>query len=146
MVCALVPEFGDMSPAMSTNELNISGCMVVRSTAQVPPIDQPTIPQLARSALTPKLDFMNGTTSLVRWSAALPRGPLTHSVSLLNAPPESTNTNTGAFPWCVAAYLSMVVMALPARSQSAGVLNSPPIIITVGSFGGGLEANHAGGR
>ena len=28
-------------------------------------------------------------------------------------------------------------MALPARSQSAGVLNSPPIIITVGSCGGG---------
>ena len=55
MVCALVPEFGPMSPAMSTNALNISGCITVRSTAQVPPIDQPTTPQLARSALTPKL-------------------------------------------------------------------------------------------
>ena len=39
-----------------------------------------------------------------------------------------------------------VVTALPARSQSAGVLNSPPIIITVGSRGGGSLANHAGGR
>ena len=44
-----------MSPAMSTNALNKSGCITVRSTAQVPPIDQPTTPQLARSALTPKL-------------------------------------------------------------------------------------------
>ena len=38
---------GDRSPAMSTNALNISGCIAARSTAQVPPIDQPTIPQLA---------------------------------------------------------------------------------------------------
>ena len=36
--------------------------------------------------------------------------------------------------------------ALPARSQSAGVLNSAPIIITTGSRGGGLLANQAGGR
>ncbi|MCW2654394.1 MAG: hypothetical protein QOE41_534 [Mycobacterium sp.] len=36
--------------------------------------------------------------------------------------------------------------AFPARSQSAGVLNSPPIIITTGSFGGGSLAYHAAGR
>jgi hypothetical protein len=89
---------------------------------------------------------MNGTTSLVRWSAALPRGPLTHSVSLLNAPPESTKTNTGALPPCAAAKSSMVFTALPPRIQSAGVLNSPPIIITVGSRGGGSVAYQAGGR
>ena len=88
---------------MSTNELNRSGFMAVRSSAQVPPIDQPTTPQFAGSLLTPKSAVMNGTTSLVRWSAAFPRGPLTHSVSLLNAPPESTKTNTGAFPrWAAA--------------------------------------------
>ena len=33
---------------MSSNALNMSGCMTARSTAQVPPIDQPTTPQLAR--------------------------------------------------------------------------------------------------
>ena len=76
----------------------------------------------------------------------MPRLPLTHSVSLLNAPPESTKTNTGALPPCRAAKSSIVFAALPARSQSAGVLNSPPIIITVGSGGGGLLENQAGGR
>src|SRR5579875_2117822 len=146
MVCALVPELGPRSPAMSTNVLNSSGCITVRSTAHVPPIDQPTTPQLDRSGLTPKVDTMNGSTSLVRWSAALPRAPFTHSVSLLNEPPESANTNTGALPPCAAANSSIVATALPARSQSAGVLNSPPIIITVGSRGGGVLANHAGGR
>ncbi|CPR07756.1 hypothetical protein BN971_01093 [Mycobacterium bohemicum DSM 44277] len=75
-------------------------------------------------------------------------------MSLLNAPPESTNTSTGALPACAAAKSSIVLTALPARVQSAGVLNCPPIIITVGSFGGGLspasgwcpQVNHAGGR
>lgn len=76
----------------------------------------------------------------------MPRTPLTHSVSLLNAPPESTNTSTGALPSWAAAKSSMVLMASPARVQSAGVLNCPPIIITVGSGGGGLLANHSGGR
>jgi len=71
---------------------------------------------------------------------------LTHSVSLLNAPPESTNTNTGARPSWIVANSSIVLIALPARVQSAGVLNCPPIIITVGSGGGGLLANHSGGR
>ena len=66
MVCSLVPALGPRSPAMSTNALNRSGCMTVRSTAQVPPIDQPATPQLARFGLTPKFETMNGTTSLVR--------------------------------------------------------------------------------
>jgi len=66
MVCALVPELGPRSPAMSSNALNMSGCMTVRSTAQVPPIDQPTTPQLAQSGLTPKFEIIKGTTSLVR--------------------------------------------------------------------------------
>ena len=47
---------------------------------------------------TPNSAIRQGTTSFVRWSAALPRGPFTHSVSTLNAPPESTKTATGAFP------------------------------------------------
>jgi hypothetical protein len=76
----------------------------------------------------------------------LPRLPSTHSVSLLKAPPASANTMTGALPWCAAAKASAVATALPARIQSAGVLNSPPIIITTGSRGGGLVAYHAGGR
>lgn len=84
---------------MSSNALNMSGCMTARSTAHVPPIDQPTMPQFAGAALTPKFAFMNGTTSRVRWSADRPRVPFTHSVSLLNAPPGSTNTTTGAKPW-----------------------------------------------
>src|SRR6201996_8873243 len=146
MVCALVPAFGLMSPAISTNALNNSGCITVRSNAQVPPIDQPTEPHCEAFGLTPKVEIMYGTTSLVKWSAAFPRAPLTHSVSLLNAPPESTNTNTGALPPCAAAKSSIVFAALPARSQSAGVLNSPPIIITVGSGGGGSVAYQAGGR
>src|ERR1700761_7826830 len=146
MVCALVPAFGLMSPAISTNALNNSGCITVRSNAQVPPIDQPTEPHCEAFGLTPKVEIMYGTTSLVRWSAAFPRLLLTHSVSLLNAPPESTNTRTGALPPCAAAKLSIVPIALPARVQSAGVLNCPPIIITVGSCGGGLLANHSGGR
>src|ERR1700737_249272 len=146
MVCALVPAYGPMLPAMSTNELNSSGCLTVRSTAQVPPMEQPTTPQGAAWGLTPKFETIYGTTSLVRWSAAFPRLPLTHSVSLLNAPPESTKTNTGALPSCAAASSSIVFTALPARAQSAGVLNSPPIIITVGSCGGGVLTNHAGGR
>ncbi len=82
----------------------------------------------------------------MRWSAALPRTPLTHSVSLLKAPPESMNTNIGALPSCAAAKSSIVLTALPARVQSAGVLNCPPIIITVGNGGGGVVANHSGGR
>ena len=89
---------------------------------------------------------MYGTTSLVRWSAAFPRLPLTHSVSLLNAPPASTKTSTGALPPCVAANWSAMVIALPVRNQSAGVLNSPPIIMTVGNGGGGSVAYQAGGR
>src|ERR1700722_21007083 len=40
----------------------------------------------------------------------------------------------------------MVVNAPPGRSQAAGVLNAELIIITVGSRGGGLLLNHAGGR
>src|SRR5271163_4722580 len=40
----------------------------------------------------------------------------------------------------------MVSKALPARSQSAGVLKAELIIMTVGSWGGGLLLNHAGGR
>jgi hypothetical protein len=32
--------------ATSTNALNISGCITARSTAHVPPIDQPVMPQL----------------------------------------------------------------------------------------------------
>ena len=49
----MLPELGARSPAMSSNVLNMSGCMVARSTAQVPPIDQPTRPQFARLVLTP---------------------------------------------------------------------------------------------
>jgi hypothetical protein len=67
-------------------------------------------------------------------------------VSLLNEPPESTNTSTGALPPCARAKSSIVFAALPVRNQSAGVLNSPAIIITVGNFGGGLLANQAGGK
>src|ERR1700758_459476 len=146
IVCCLVPAVGPRSPAMSTNELNSSGCITVRSTAQVPPIDHPTMPQLALAGLAPNCEIIKGTTSLVRWSAALPRLPLTHSVSLLNEPPESTNTNSGALPPCALWKSSIVLAALPVRSQSAGVLNSPAIIITTGNFGGGLLLNHAGGR
>ncbi|SHV87592.1 Uncharacterised protein [Mycobacteroides abscessus subsp. abscessus] len=98
MVCSLVPALGPMSPAMSTNVPNCSGCITARSTAQVPPMDQPTTPQFAGLALTPNVDSRYGGMSLVRWSATLPRGPLTHSVSLLNEPPASTKTNTGALP------------------------------------------------
>src|SRR4029077_46430 len=132
-----------MSPAMSTKVLNNSGCITVRSTAQVPPIDQPTTPQLA--VWTPKVDTAYGGASLVRWSATLPRGPLTHSVSLLNEPPTSTKTNTGALPLWAAANLSIGAIASPVRGQSDGVLNSPAIIMTTGSFGA-FAANHAGGR
>ncbi len=131
---------------MSSNALNISGCITARSTAHVPPIENPAMPQFSRCALTPKFETMNGTTSLVRWSAEFPRLPLTHSVSLLNAPPGSTNTSTGALPPCAAAKSSAVLIALPIRAQSAGVLNSPPIIITAGRGGGGLVAYQAGGR
>jgi hypothetical protein len=46
----------------------------------------------------------------------------------------------------VAAKESSVAAAFPARIQSAGVLNSPPIIITVGSGGEGSVAYQAGGR
>src|ERR1700739_2302659 len=146
IVCSLVPATGPRSPAMSTKELNSSGGITVRSTAQVPPVDHPTMPQLALAELAPNCEIMKGTTSLVRWSAALPRLPLTHSVSLLNEPPESTNTNSGALPPCAFWKSSMVFAALPVRSQSAGVLNSPAIIITTGNFGGGSLLNQAGGR
>src|ERR1700712_4109990 len=129
---------------MSTKLLNSSGCITVRSTAHVPPIDQPTTPQSALAELVPKVALTYGTTSFVRWSATLPRAPLTHSVSLLNDPPESTKTSTGALPSCDRAKESTIAAALPVRSQSAGVLNSPPIIITTGSLAAGLEANHRG--
>ncbi len=67
----------------------------------------------------------------------MPRPPLTHSVSLSNAPPGSANTSTGELPLWAAANASTVSTALPARTQSAGVLTMPPIISTVGSCGGG---------
>ena len=56
MVCVLLPAFGKKSPATSRNALNFSGCITVRSTAQVPPIDHPATPQLDRSRLTPKFE------------------------------------------------------------------------------------------
>ena len=58
------------------------GYFTVRFSAQVPPEDQPTTPQFAGSSLTREVVDREGTTSSVRWSAALPRTPLTHSVSL----------------------------------------------------------------
>src|SRR6476469_5209223 len=131
---------------MSSNALNMSGCITARSTAQLPPIDQPTMPHFERLGLTPNFETIYGTTSLVRWSAALPRLPLTHSVSLLNAPPASTKTSTGALPPWAAANPSATLTALPVRTQSAGVLNSPPIIMIVGRGGGGSVAYQAGGR
>src|ERR1700710_701097 len=42
-------------------------------------------------------------TSRVRCDAASPRGPSTHSVSVLNVPPASAKTRTGATPPCAAA-------------------------------------------
>src|SRR5262249_27410959 len=71
--------------------------------------------------------------------------PLTHSVSLLNAPLWSTQTTTGALPTCLWAKSSSIFCA-PALGQSAGWPNSAPIIITTGSAGGGLVAYHEGGR
>ena len=41
---------------------------------------------------------------------------------------------------------SALLTALPILTQSAGVLNSPPIIMIVGRGGGGLVAYQAGGR
>ncbi|SKT63208.1 Uncharacterised protein [Mycobacteroides abscessus subsp. abscessus] len=38
--------------------MKVSGCITVRSSAQVPPIDQPATPQLCRSALVRKFDTM----------------------------------------------------------------------------------------
>ena len=98
----------------------------MRSTAQVPPIENPTMPQWSLSWLTPNRAVMNGTTSPVRWSAALPRGPLTPSSVVLERTPVSTKTNTGALPRWVAAKRSIVLTASPCRIQSAGVLNWPP--------------------
>src|SRR5882762_1048989 len=66
MVWALFPELGVKSPAMSSNVLNISGCITARSTAHVPPIDHPTAPHLAPFGETPYCETINGTTSLVR--------------------------------------------------------------------------------
>src|SRR6478736_6011965 len=66
IVCCLVPAVGPSWPSMSTNAPNSSGCIMLNVSAQVPPADQPTTPQLAGSRLTPKLEIMYGTTSLVR--------------------------------------------------------------------------------
>ena len=130
---------------MSTNELNNSGCIAVRSTAQVPPIENPTIPQCSLLA-DPELCRHERHDVSSEVVGGVARGPLTHSVSLSNEPPVSTKTNTGALPPCVAAKRSIVLTASPCRIQSAGVLNWPPIIITVGSVGGGLVEYHVGGR
>ncbi|SHV34682.1 Uncharacterised protein [Mycobacteroides abscessus subsp. abscessus] len=72
MVWSLLPMFGLRSPAMSTNALNRLGCRVVNCTAQVPPMDQPTMPQFSGFGLTPKFEIRYGTTSLVRWTDELP--------------------------------------------------------------------------
>lgn len=58
MVSALVPELGLRSPEISTNALNISGSFAVSTTAQVPPIDHPRMPQLDRFGLTPKFEII----------------------------------------------------------------------------------------
>ena len=60
----MVPAFGPMSPPMSTNVLNISGCITVKSTAHVPPIDHPAIPQFALRLLTPTVETMNDESAL----------------------------------------------------------------------------------
>ncbi|SKV11485.1 Uncharacterised protein [Mycobacteroides abscessus subsp. abscessus] len=137
---------GLASPAMSTNALKVSGCITVKSSAQVPPIDHPATPHWLLSSPTRKFEVTYGTTSLTRWSAALPRRPFTHSVSLLNAPVASANTSTGAYPPCPAAKSSAACVAWPAHIQSAGVFSADPIINTAGSRGAGLRPNHAGGR
>lgn len=51
---------------MSTKALKISWCMTARSTAEVPPAEKPATPHCRRSALAPKFEVMNGTTSLVK--------------------------------------------------------------------------------
>ncbi|SHW46695.1 Uncharacterised protein [Mycobacteroides abscessus subsp. abscessus] len=66
-------------------------------------------------------------------------------MSLLNEPPASTNTMTGAFPPCWLAKASATSTAFPLRIQSLGVLNSPPIIMMVGNSVR-VESNQAGGR
>src|ERR1700754_3913137 len=146
IVCCLVPELGPRSPPMSSKVENMSGCITVRSMAHVPPMDQPTTPQFAGSDDAPNREITNGRTSFVRWSAAFPRGPFTHSVSLLKLPLESTKMNSGAAPPCFLAYSSITPIALPVRIQLVGLLNSPAIIITAGSRGGASPVNQIGGR
>src|SRR6478752_2716498 len=131
---------------MSSNVENRSGCMTVRSMAHVPPMDHPTTPQSDGCGDTPNWETTHGRTSSIRWSAELPRGPFTHSVSLLKLPLESTNTSTGALPSCALAYSSTTPIALPVRIQLVGLLNSPAIIITAGSRGGASPVNQIGGR
>src|ERR1700752_1513405 len=130
---------------MSSKVVNRSGCITVRSMAHVPPMDQPTTPHCERSGDAPNRDTTNGRTSLVRWSAASPRGPFTHSVSLLKFPLESTNTNRGAAPACALANSSITDTAFPVRTQLVGLLNSPAIIITTGRGGGAVPVNQIGG-
>ena len=136
-----------MSPAMSSNALNMSGCITARSTAHVPPIDQPTMPQFARCG-----------------AHAVVRDHVRHNIfgEVVGGVAAAAVDAFGVVVECAAGVdedqhrriaadgrrrsRRRVLTALPVRSQSAGVLNSPPIIITVGSGGGGSVAYQAGGR
>ncbi|PPJ20915.1 hypothetical protein C5E44_04610 [Nocardia nova] len=70
----------------------------------------------------------------MRWSAAAPRGPSTHSVSLLKLPEESTKTRTGALP--------AVMMIGGEFNTPADWLRSGQIMPAIDAF----TAAHAGGR
>src|ERR1700757_5017703 len=95
MVCALEPVLGLRSPPMSTKALNRSGRITVRSSAHVPPAENPTTPHLDGSELTPKVEIMNGTTSLVRWSGNTPVFVFVDSGGAFNIDTECVNGSRG---------------------------------------------------
>ena len=131
---------------MSSNALNMSGCITARSTAQVPPIDQPDDAPVG--AVGAHAEVRNHIRHNIFGEVV--GGVAAAAVDAFGVVVERAAGVDEDQHRRVAAVRGREVVdrldRVAARSQSAGVLNSPPIIITVGSGGGGLVAYQAGGR
>ena len=132
------PMLGVQSPSMSTNELNRLGCMTVRYNAHVPPIEEPDDAPMGGVGADPNGETMNGTTSFGQMIG----GVATFSVDAFGVIVERPARVDEHHDRGVAAVRgsegvdSAHRTCRRAPSQRAWLI-TPPIIITVGSCGGG---------
>ena len=115
-------------------------------TAQVPPVENPATPQLARSALTPRFEIMHCTTLFGQMIGGVAAAPVdafgvdAERAARIDEHQHRRNPAVGGRE-CIGRG-----GCPPDPQPVAGVLISAPTIITTGSLGGGTLANHAGGK